>query len=114
MTSMLRIIGSQFRRPSGMLGRIISLLMLNGNKPAYDKLIPELQIKQNDRILEIGYGHGMGVKRIASGWDCYVTRISIEHVVDNLTQAGFSDIKCKFNKGYLIKCVKPAKRIITK
>jgi hypothetical protein len=33
-------------------------------------------------------------------------KYTLDHVVDNLKLAGFSDIKYKFNKGYLIKCRK--------
>ena len=33
-------------------------------------------------------------------------KYTIDQVVDNLNLAGFSDIKYKYNKGYLIKCRK--------
>ena len=59
---MLRFIGNQFRKPRGFFGKIVSKIMIKGNSHAYDKIIPELNIQQNDRILEIGYGHGIGVK----------------------------------------------------
>jgi SAM-dependent methyltransferase len=78
---MQSFIGKQFRRPDGFLGRVISYIMKKGNSFAYDKLIPELEIKQNDRILEIGYGHGLGVDRIASGFDCFVTGIDFSELM---------------------------------
>jgi len=75
MKSMLRIIGNQFKKPTGFLGKIISRIMIKGNGPDYDKIIPELDIKQNDRILEIGYGHGLGVNKISSNYNCFVSGI---------------------------------------
>jgi cyclopropane fatty-acyl-phospholipid synthase-like methyltransferase len=78
---MLRLIGSQFRKPSGLLGRIISKIMIKGNVSEYDKIIPELEIQKNDRILEIGYGHGLGVDRIASTYDCFVSGIDFSELM---------------------------------
>jgi cyclopropane fatty-acyl-phospholipid synthase-like methyltransferase len=202
MTNILRSIGGQFRKPTGLPGKLISRLMMLGNRAAYDKMISELEIKADDRIFEIGYGHGLGVRKISSKFDCFVSGIdyselmfneatkrnrkyienkkvelylgdflnselisnqydkifcinviyfwdlldkpfskilyglknggafclymvhsgdlektkytqnaifnkyTIDQVVDNLNLAGFSDIKYKYNKGYLIKCRK--------
>ena len=47
---MLGFIGSQFKKPTGLLGKIVSRVMKKGNRPEYDKIIPELDIQQNDRI----------------------------------------------------------------
>ncbi len=78
---MLTIIGNQFRKPSGFLGKIISRIMIKGNRSEYDKIIPELHITQNDRIMEIGYGHGAGVDRIASNYDCFVEGIDFSNLM---------------------------------
>ena len=78
---MLTIIGKQFRKPSGFLGKIISRIMIKGNRSEYDKIIPELHIRQNDRIMEIGYGHGAGVDRIASNYDCFVDGIDFSELM---------------------------------
>jgi cyclopropane fatty-acyl-phospholipid synthase-like methyltransferase len=90
---MLRIIGKQFKRPSGLLGKIISLVMLKGNSSDYDKMIPELDINTHDRILEIGYGHGLGVDRIASGFDCSVTGIDFSELMYRMA--------CKRNRKHI-------------
>jgi cyclopropane fatty-acyl-phospholipid synthase-like methyltransferase len=81
MIDMLRIIGNQFKKPTGLLGKIISKIMIKGNSPDYDKIIPELDIKQNDSILEIGYGHGLGVNRISSDYDCHITGIDFSELM---------------------------------
>jgi arsenite methyltransferase len=78
---MLRFIARQFRKPTGFLGRVISLIMIRGNKPAYDKLIPLLDIRQQDKVLEIGYGHGLGVGKISNGYDCTVTGIDFSELM---------------------------------
>jgi len=81
ITDMLRLIGNQFKKPTGLLGKIISILMIKGNGPDYDIMIPELDIKKNDRILEIGYGHGLGVNRISSSYDCFVSGIDFSELM---------------------------------
>lgn len=78
---MLRLIGNQFKKPSGILGKIISGIMKKGNGPDYDKLIPELDIKQNDQVFEIGYGHGIGINRIITKYDCYVSGIDYSELM---------------------------------
>ena len=78
---MLGFIGNQFRKPSGLVGRVISRIMVKGNSHEYDRLIPELDINKNDRLLEIGYGHGMGVERIASYYDCNVSGIDFSELM---------------------------------
>ena len=80
---MIKLIDKQFKKPTGFYGKIISKIMLHGNRSAYDKIIPELDIKQNDRILEVGYGHGLGISRISSGFDCYVTGIDYSELMFN-------------------------------
>ena len=61
----LRIIGMQFKKPRGVPGKIISDLMIIGNRSAYDNMIRDLKIQTNDKILEIGYGPGVGIGLIS-------------------------------------------------
>jgi ubiquinone/menaquinone biosynthesis C-methylase UbiE len=83
MANILRSIGSQFRKPSGLAGKIISRLMMLGNRAAYNKMISELEIKANDRIFEIGYGHGLGVRKISSRFDCFVSGTDYSELMFN-------------------------------
>ncbi|MCK9617494.1 MAG: class I SAM-dependent methyltransferase [Lentimicrobiaceae bacterium] len=78
---MLRLIGNQFRKPTGLLGKITSRIMIKNNTIEYDQVIPELEIKQNDRILEIGYGHGIGVDKILSNYDCFISGIDFSKLM---------------------------------
>ena len=59
--SILRNIGMQFKKPGGIPGVIISELMKIGNRPAYENLLRDLMIQASDKVLEIGYGPGMGI-----------------------------------------------------
>lgn len=47
---MLHSIGKQFRKPSGLLGRIVSLLMKKGNRHAYDPKSAKEIIKVRIRL----------------------------------------------------------------
>jgi cyclopropane fatty-acyl-phospholipid synthase-like methyltransferase len=67
--SFLRKIGMQFKKPTGIPGRIISNLMIIGNRPAYETLIKDLKIQPNDKILEIGYGPGVGIELISKRFE---------------------------------------------
>src|SRR5512145_3503903 len=78
---MLSNIGNQFRKPRGLLGKIIAKLMIKGNSREYDKLIPILEIQPHDRLLEIGYGHGMGIDRILSKYDCHISGIDFSELM---------------------------------
>lgn len=62
---MFRKIAMQFKKPSGFWGKISSNMMIKGNRPAYDVLLNDLNIQSGDKILEIGYGPGVGIGLIA-------------------------------------------------
>jgi arsenite methyltransferase len=65
----LRKIGMQFKKPNGFLGKVISNLMIIGNRSAYENMIKYLTIKSNDKILEIGYGPGIGIGLISERYE---------------------------------------------
>lgn len=65
---MFRKLSLQFRRPDGFLGKIISGLMKKGNRPVYENLIEYMEIKQGEKMLEIGYGPGLGIDLILTGF----------------------------------------------
>src|SRR5664279_858249 len=64
--SMIRnLIASQFKKPTGLVGMFTSNLMIKGNRNNYDTLIKDLDVRADDKILEIGYGPGIGINLIA-------------------------------------------------
>jgi SAM-dependent methyltransferase len=64
----------QLRKPSGFWGKLVAKIMNRRNKDTYTKIISELELKGNESLFEIGYGPGMGIKRITV--NCPSCRIS--------------------------------------
>ena len=60
-----KFIASQFKKPSGLLGIFTSNMMVKNNQKNYDKIIKDLDLQQHDKLLEIGYGPGIGIQMIA-------------------------------------------------
>ena len=60
----------QFRKPEGVLGSIISRLMAFGNRGAYEGVKKIMSLSGGERIFEIGYGPGAGIRTILSSTDC--------------------------------------------
>src|SRR5215218_4924397 len=92
---MLReFIASQFKKPTGLLGIFSSNLMVKNNQKNYDRLIRDLDLQPQDKVLEIGYGPGIGIQMIAER--CSTCTI---HGID------FSKLMykkaCKYNKQYI-------------
>ncbi|PSB06200.1 methyltransferase type 11 [Pleurocapsa sp. CCALA 161] len=65
----MSIVDSLFRqmfgRPKGMLGRFGGIIMARMNKEFTYSVIDLLDIEPNDRVLEIGFGSGVGIHRLA-------------------------------------------------
>lgn len=80
---MLNFIGNQFKKPSGFWGRVISFLMKKGNSKAYELIVDDLEIKSGDKLLEIGYGHGIGITQICTNYDCNVDGIDFSELMYN-------------------------------
>lgn len=63
---MLReFIASQFKKPGPVFGLFTSNIMVKNNQKNYDKLIKDLDIRSDNKLLEIGYGPGIGIRMIA-------------------------------------------------
>lgn len=59
-------IARQARCPSGLLGRVLAWIMASETAAVNEKALELLQIEPNDRVLEIGFGHGRTVARAAA------------------------------------------------
>jgi cyclopropane fatty-acyl-phospholipid synthase-like methyltransferase len=63
---MLRaFIASQFKKPTGLFGIFSSNRMIKNNQKNYDRLIKDLDLQPHNKLLEIGYGPGIGLHIIA-------------------------------------------------
>ena len=60
-----KIIDSQYRRPSGFLGRWIGRRMAQQHVPENLWTVSLLEAQPHDRILEIGFGPGLAVEKLS-------------------------------------------------
>ncbi|MBD3615085.1 MAG: class I SAM-dependent methyltransferase [Gracilimonas sp.] len=54
----LKLIADQLRKPAGEFAGKVADKMSIGNRPLYDLALQAMEIKENDLILEIGFGGG--------------------------------------------------------
>jgi SAM-dependent methyltransferase len=60
-----KMIAEQFRRPSGILGQYSAAFMKKRNVDYYPAVIRLLDVRDADRILEVGCGAGLAIRMIA-------------------------------------------------
>jgi ubiquinone/menaquinone biosynthesis C-methylase UbiE len=63
---MLQRFVRQFSGPTGPLGRIAGRLMARWNGPLNDWIVELLELAPASRVLEVGFGPGLGVERVAA------------------------------------------------
>lgn len=63
---MLKTIARQFRQPSGVFGRLVGRFMNRANARFTAGAIEALDPKPQDHVLEIGFGGGVGLRRLLS------------------------------------------------
>jgi cyclopropane fatty-acyl-phospholipid synthase-like methyltransferase len=89
-----KFIATQFKKPSGLFGIFSSNVMIKGNKAKYEKLIKELDLQPQDKLLEIGYGPGVGINMIAKACiSCTIHGIDFSNLMYKRAS--------KYNKQYL-------------
>jgi ubiquinone/menaquinone biosynthesis C-methylase UbiE len=59
------ILMRMFGRPTGLLGRIGGLILARTNRKAAASAIALLDVRPGDRVLEIGFGPGVGIEILA-------------------------------------------------
>lgn len=62
----MNAIASQFGHPRGLLGRLVGTIMAVENRERIEWAIGLLEVQPADHILEIGFGPGIGVERLAA------------------------------------------------
>ncbi|NVO11419.1 MAG: methyltransferase domain-containing protein [Bacteroidales bacterium] len=79
---MLRSLGLQLRKPSGLFGKIVSAMLIKWNRNRYEILINDLKIQPNDKLFEIGYGPGLGINLISKEYEsCQVYGIDFSELM---------------------------------
>jgi len=61
-----------FGRPRGFLGRLGGVIMSRVNRDAAAQVIKLLDVRSDDKVLEVGFGPGVGIQllleRVTGGW----------------------------------------------
>jgi ubiquinone/menaquinone biosynthesis C-methylase UbiE len=65
MSIVHRILLRTFGRPQGILGRVGGLIMARTNQQCAAWVIDLLDIQAHDRVLEVGFGPGVGIQLLA-------------------------------------------------
>jgi ubiquinone/menaquinone biosynthesis C-methylase UbiE len=65
MSGFERVLIRTFGRPEGLLGRLGGMVMARMNRPCAAWTIDLLKVRRDDRILEIGFGPGVGIQLLA-------------------------------------------------
>lgn len=60
-----KTIAKQFKKPSGFLGKLCAKIMDTGNLKTIDWVFSLMDVKEDEKILEIGYGSGILISKIA-------------------------------------------------
>ena len=61
---MIKAYVKQFKKPEGFLGHLAGKIMSRRNRERVDWVVPLLNIKPGENILEIGYGPGLAIEKI--------------------------------------------------
>jgi ubiquinone/menaquinone biosynthesis C-methylase UbiE len=59
-------IARQSARPSGLLGRVIAKIMAHETSDLNERAVHLIRPSPSDRVLEIGFGHGRTIERLAN------------------------------------------------
>jgi SAM-dependent methyltransferase len=60
-------VGRQLRSPEGVGGSMIGWLMTLANATPYELALRTLRLRPSDAVLELGFGPGAGLRRLAAG-----------------------------------------------
>jgi cyclopropane fatty-acyl-phospholipid synthase-like methyltransferase len=87
-------IATQFKKPSGLFGIFSSNIMIKGNKNKYERLIKDLDLQPGNKLLEIGFGPGVGINMIAKACtSCTIHGIDFSNLMYKRAS--------KYNKEYI-------------
>jgi arsenite methyltransferase len=61
---MRRRLAAQLRRPEGLLGRVVAWGLNRGNRAANARAVELLEVRDGDRVLDLGFGGGVGLELV--------------------------------------------------
>jgi ubiquinone/menaquinone biosynthesis C-methylase UbiE len=65
MTFCDRVLMRMFGRPEGLLGRLGGVILARVNRPFAREVIALLEVRASDKVLEVGFGPGVGIELLA-------------------------------------------------
>ncbi|MEB2346121.1 MAG: class I SAM-dependent methyltransferase [Deltaproteobacteria bacterium] len=80
------LIARQSRLPSGWLGEIVARLMAFETEPANRIAVQELAVQPEERVLEVGCGHGRTLARLAGAGCAFLAGIDPSEVMVRLAR----------------------------
>ncbi len=75
------IIADNLKRPEGLIGKLLANLLIKENRVQYDRLIQAMRLRGNEKLIEIGFGHGMGIKKIVEKSPVHITGIDFSQTM---------------------------------
>ncbi len=76
------LLDKNYRRPAGIIGRLVGTRMAYQHRPETDWTISLLEIKPTDSILEIGFGTGRAIELMAAqATNGYIAGIDLSHAM---------------------------------
>lgn len=82
--NLTKYIGEQFGKPTGIGGRLSTFLMNRMNQKQYKSVIQVLQSKPKGKILDIGFGNGYLIKKLAKSSQSQYYGIEISNDMINI------------------------------
>ena len=76
-------ISKQCGNPHGIIGRIMVRSMNRVNKAMYEGIVNEIEVRENLRILDVGFGNGYLEKLIMKKGKCFIDGIDISEDMVN-------------------------------
>ncbi|MCL4101269.1 class I SAM-dependent methyltransferase [Fibrobacter sp. HC4] len=83
MSKFSEYIGSQFGNPRGVVGAICCVIMNVINRAMYKNTVALVDVKSDDKILDIGFGNGCLLQRLYGKFKCDLYGIDISEDMVN-------------------------------
>ena len=103
MSKFSEYIGSQFGNPRGFVGKCCCIIMNTINNSMYRKVVSLVQLNDQAKILDIGYGNGYLIKQLNKKYEADIYGIDIskdmKHIATKVNQKGVLEEKIHLEIG---------------
>ena len=92
MKRLEQTVGSQLARPRGLLGQLAARLMRRGNAPLNLWMVQLLEVRPQDRVLEVGFGPGVALAELlARASDGFVAGVDASELMVAQARSRYTD-----------------------